>query len=335
MRVRRQSIASSESLGDPGGSRRRLLRLAAVAGRIVGFGLVVFLVIRLAVLWRDHPIDFGHADIALLAASFVFTLAAVVLPGVVWIWILRWLGVEAPLRWVVLYFRAQMGKYLPGGVWQYAGRAALLNVRNVRLSTATLSLAIEFVAGAVAAGIVGAAVLEPWPLVAVGIAVAVVILGRRRLRGLLSRPFSVPGGARIRLTREQAAAAYRAGVRATFLYTPLWLLHGASVWLLARGLFGAPAADLWFYTGAFAVSWLAGLAAVFAPGGIGVREAVLAALLTPKIGAANAIVVAVASRMFFAAVDLLLGLAALSIREQSGPSASNLDARVTSSSEPT
>src|SRR5262249_28404417 len=152
-----------------------------VVGRIVGFGLVVFLVIRLALLWRDHPIDFNHADIALLAASFVLTLAAVVVPGFVWIWILRWLGVAAPLGWVALYSRAPLGKYLPGGVWQYAGRAALLNVRSVRLSTATLSLAIEFVAGAIAAGIVGAAVLEPWPLLAVAVVVAVVTLGRRRL----------------------------------------------------------------------------------------------------------------------------------------------------------
>jgi uncharacterized membrane protein YbhN (UPF0104 family) len=82
------------------------------------------------------------------------------------------------------------------------------------------------------------------------------------------------------------------------------------LWLLAYGLFGVPAGELRVFVGAFAVSSLAGFVAVFAPGGIGVREAVLAALLAPRIGQADAIALALASRLILIAADLGGGAAA-------------------------
>ena len=95
-------------------------------------------------------------------------------------------------------------------------------------------------------------------------------------------------------------------IHATLLYLPVWLLLGASFWLCASGLVTVPADDLALYMGAFAVAWLAGLLAIYAPGGLGVREAVLVALLHGRIGAADALVVAAASRLILILVDVLL-----------------------------
>jgi glycosyltransferase 2 family protein len=106
-----------------------------------------------------------------------------------------------------------------------------------------------------------------------------------------------------------------ATARGALLYIPSWLVLGASFWLCARGLAGAPSHDLAFYTGAFAMAWLAGLLAVYAPGGLGVREAVLVALLSSRIGAADALVVAAASRLILIGVDVVLaGLATMALR---------------------
>src|SRR5262249_57144658 len=95
-------------------------------------------------------------------------------------------------------------------------------------------------------------------------------------------------------------------LRASLLYLPVWLLLGASFWLCARGLVAVPASDLALYMGAFAVAWLAGLLAIYAPGGLGVREAVLVALLHWRIRAADALVVAAASRLMLILADVLL-----------------------------
>src|SRR5436190_915077 len=73
-------------------------------------------------------------------------------------------------------------------------------------------------------------------------------------------------------------------------------LVGLSFWLTARALVPVPLEDLGFYTGVFAIASLAGLFAFFAPVGLGVREAVLVALLRPRLGTADALLVAAASR---------------------------------------
>jgi uncharacterized membrane protein YbhN (UPF0104 family) len=68
--------------------------------------------------------------------------------------------------------------------------------------------------------------------------------------------------------------------------------------------------------GAFAVAMTVGLFAVFAPSGLGVREAVLVAALLPLLGPGDgvgvALGIALASRMLFILADVVTaGLAAL------------------------
>jgi glycosyltransferase 2 family protein len=113
--------------------------------------------------------------------------------------------------------------------------------------------------------------------------------------------------------------AVRATFLATFLYLPVWLVLGGSFWLSARGLLDVPEYDAAFYVGAFAIAWLAGLVAVYAPGGLGVREAVLVALLSSRIGAANALVLAAASRLIFILADVVLAGAATAALRRGRP----------------
>jgi uncharacterized membrane protein YbhN (UPF0104 family) len=64
--------------------------------------------------------------------------------------------------------------------------------------------------------------------------------------------------------------------------------------------------------GGFALAYISGLVAVFAPGGLGVREGVLAALL-PRAGAesVSAEALAVATRLWTTTAELLLLLGVL------------------------
>ena len=71
------------------------------------------------------------------------------------------------------------------------------------------------------------------------------------------------------------------------------------------------AIDVLRYAGVFAAAWVAGFVVVVAPGGLGVREAVIVALLQGRLGEAEAIVLATASRIAFTVVDLSAGVPAL------------------------
>jgi uncharacterized membrane protein YbhN (UPF0104 family) len=283
---------------------------------VLGLTLLALLVARLWSLWSEHPVDLGEADPGLLTLAILATAAPVPIPGLIWVRLLRWLGVPAPWSWTNLYLRAQLGKYLPGGVWQYAGRAALARFYGAPLRPAAASLAIELVTATAAAAFVGLAALYPWAAtIVVPVAAASVLLMRRSravasaLAGALGRLERV----RRAVTAADATLAARAGLRTGLLFLPLWVFQGLALWLLGHALFGVSTGELRYFVGALAIAFVAGLAAVFAPGGLGVREAVLAALLAPKIGETDAIALALASRVILVAADVACGAAALAL----------------------
>ena len=107
----------------------------------------------------------------------------------------------------------------------------------------------------------------------------------------------------------------RAAAAATPLYFGAWLVIGVSFWLTARSLVTIPVHELPFYIGAFGAAWVAGLVAIYAPGGLGVREGLLVVLLRGRIGTADAALVAALSRIVLTSVDVgLAGLSWLALR---------------------
>src|SRR5438093_10890795 len=76
-----------------------------------------------------------------------------------------------------------------------------------------------------------------------------------------------------------------------------WLAYGLAFWLLARGLGLPPTLPLATATGVFALGYILGLLALFAPGGVGVRELVFIGLLTPALGSGGAVALSVGSRV--------------------------------------
>jgi hypothetical protein len=236
-------------------------------------------------------------DWGALAGAVVLAAVGTAAGALIWLVILRGLGVRTERRWAGIFFQAQLGKYIPGSVWQYAGRAAAARAYGIPVRPVAMSLPIEFAASAIAAGAMGAFLLGWWG-VAVVLVVAVLLVA--------------PAGPSLARKRELTTT-----MRATLLYLPVWLLLGGSFWLCARGLVAVRAEDLAVYMGAFAVAWLVGLLAVYAPGGLGVREAVLVALLSSRIGAADALVVAAASRLILIFVDVVLaGIATATLRRR-------------------
>jgi glycosyltransferase 2 family protein len=296
------------SLGETFAERATAIRenpAVRVLGRLATAAIVVLLAVRLWQLWRRHPVDFGHLDGAIFAGAVAVSVVAVSAYGLVWPYLLRRLGTPAPLSWVTLFFKSQLGKYIPGSVWQYAGRIGLARNRGVPVKRAALSIAAEIGYSALAAAATASLLLSGAASAGVFFAVAgTFVLGAFLLRRVGSgRPVS----------RETLVAALGVAPAAVVLYLVVWAIYGLAFWMTGRALFAIPAADLPHYMGVFALAWLAGLVAVFAPGGIGVREAVIVALLSGRLHQADAIVLAATSRIVLTATDLVLGAASFGL----------------------
>jgi len=289
--------------------------VARLVGRVIALTLLVLLGLRLWQLWRREPVDFGKIDGAVFVAAVVLSVVAVTAYGLVWPYLLRRLGTPAPYSWITLFFKSQLGKYLPGSVWQYAGRVGLAHSRGVPVQRGLVSVVAEIGYSAVAAAAASSLILGWAAAIGVFLGLALllglVVVLRPHLSALLARtPSLAPGG---RVDRESILGAFGAAPTTVVLYLLVWGLYGIAFWTTGRALFAVPVSDLARYVAVFALAWLAGLVAVFAPGGIGVREALIAALLSTRLGEANAIVLAGTSRIVLTVIDLVAAAASFGV----------------------
>jgi uncharacterized membrane protein YbhN (UPF0104 family) len=295
---------------------RRLLGspAARALGTLVGIGLLTLLVLRLGELWDEHPLSLEEASVSLLLAGFLASVLAVTAFGAVWPTVLRALGVDPPRGLLTAFYAGQLGKYLPGAAWQYAGRAALAVRLGVPLRTAGVSLALEAGCSLGAALLVAPLVLavDAWELVAVVAAVTAFALLAAAASGLPAT-LALLRRTVARLAGDESGSHLHRLPGVVGRYALVWLAFGLAFWLTARALYDVPLADLPLYTGTFALAWAAGFAAVFVPAGLGVREAVIVAVLREQLGESEAIVVAAASRIAYTLVDLAGGATALAL----------------------
>jgi len=202
-----------------------------------------------------------------------------------------------------VWFIANLGRYVPGKVWSIAGMIVLATRKGVAAWAASAA-AIVVQALGLATAVAMAGVTLPRTgtgvrlVVAAGLAGAVLLaltssrvietIARRipRLAGLRPLPMGALLG---------AGASTAIG----------WIGYGASLWALVRGLGLPDGLPLAVATGGFALAYCAGLLALFAPGGIVVREGVLVAILAPHLGPGPALALSLGSRVVLTAAELV------------------------------
>ncbi|WP_423463194.1 lysylphosphatidylglycerol synthase domain-containing protein [Promicromonospora sp. MS192] len=299
--------------------------VVARAGRVVRSRWVRwgFLVVALGLaVWY---VAGNRAELARAAAGLsVAEAASVVVLGVVYVWctLLAWRAVLAdlgsPLRLgpaVTVFGVSQLGKYVPGGVWNVVAAAEVGAGNGVPRSRAATSMLVA-VAVSVASGAAVGAVALPfvsstawgaWSWVVWAAPAVVVVLAPPVLNRLIGLALRVAG----RPAPEHPMTWGGLG-RAAVWSVAGWLVAGLQLWVLCTGLGMTPSARTFaLATGGWALAWTAGFLFVLAPAGAGVREVVLAAVLAGALsGPATGLAVLV-SRVALTLVDLAFAGAGL------------------------
>lgn len=250
--------------------------------------------------WLPDPMLFAAASALLLLSYFV--------SGLLWGLVVRDLGGPTipPVEAVQFFMIANLGRYIPGKVWQIAGLAALAKGRGVPPVTATgaavLGQGISLVAAATVG--MGAFLGGPEQYRRWGVVGAAVVGG---LVVLLSIPsvFQRLARAWFRLARTETSSSLGSvhGLRWLALFVLNWVLYALSFWVLARSL--GLGGGLVPVASAFTAAYVLGYAMIFAPAGLGPREGFLIVFLTPHLGAAASALIAVVSRLWTTLVELI------------------------------
>jgi len=250
-----------------------------------------------------------HAGPLLLGSALVLLTLAVLISA--WTASLRWCaarihGLDAAKVW----FTANLARFLPGGVWQFASLAVMASRYGVTPAAATATVLLEQIV-LLLTGLAVVAAFTPivlhatWWRAALAVALvlgaAILLLLPRLTRRLPS------------LTLVWSQLRAKQLLLFALMLTVPWLLYGLAFRLLALGLLEPVSGSWGFYIAAFTGSYLAGVIAVFAPAGLLVREAALISVLTPVLGGGDAVILAVASRVWLTALEILAGLVVLAL----------------------
>jgi glycosyltransferase 2 family protein len=285
--------------------------------RILQFGagaLLVGLAVRsIAVNWeslRTQPIEWRISP-AWIVTSVLVVFAAYSVLIEAWRRVVLSMGERLAFGSAVrIWFLASLGKYVPGKVWAVAGAAVLAQRAGVDPSVA-VAAALVLQALAVASGAAAVALTARDAFQAAGpgmlpLAAAVVLLSFAGIAALASQPVldrinrllpsSIPPLRAVPPTK--LAVAFAANLLA-------WAAYGVSLLCLARGLLPGVVLSLPQAIGVFTCSYLVGLLALFAPGGLGPRESVFLLMLAGDIGLKPAAALALASRLLLTGTEVL------------------------------
>lgn len=281
---------------------RRLVRLGGLAVVLASLG---YLAQGLAAQFDAvRAFHLGAREIAAIAIASLLVGLAMTGLALVWISLLtEGLRGGGRRRLFVAYAKSSIFKYLPGNVFHFVGRnvyAKTDDATHWRLAVATiaeLALSAFSALGLAALFLVVDGTVLPWASWSwATLAVAGAIGGAWLVWRVL------PG----RLGRLAGLHALRGGLpRAMLLSALSFFALGA----IAAGFAHAVWPDRFATAGTigvFLIAWLAGFVVPGAPGGLGVREAVIVLFLSPQVGEATALQFALLLRVVSTIGDVVL-----------------------------
>ena len=282
----------------------RVCRLRKLA---YGFGAIICVasLAYVGVVFFRHLEGFRHSDWRdleiqpLIGASLLYA-AALLATSAVWpLLVHSTQRTTSFARLLLIGLASQSGKYLPGNVVHYFGRAALARTyaigwkRSAEFTVLELSTAVT--AGLLVAFLSILSGVEHWRILSDYIPeVAAVVLGA-------AGAISVFG-----LRAHSAAhvmSAFGSSVAA-------FVLAGYSFYLVTAAMPGFADGDRLTTIGMFALAWIAGFVVPGVPAGLGIREVILLGLLAPSVGSANAVLAVGVHRLLSIGIDVLVALVA-------------------------
>jgi uncharacterized membrane protein YbhN (UPF0104 family) len=201
----------------------------------------------------------------------------------------------------------QLAKYIPGGVWHFVGRMGAYRASGLSIKKASKAMVVENLWLVLSAFLVGALlsfsfiaktlVETSWGIDLQGLQLPTTLV--LLVLWIVALWFIE------RFRQREKPLSWKEIVKDLFLQVTIWLFIGCSFFVLTARFENFEFLGL--VVGGFCLSWAIGYLTVFAPGGLGAREAVLVGILASVIPPQDTIILAAVHRIIWVVTELLLG----------------------------
>lgn len=290
-------------------------RLFFVAQLVIAAALLWFAGGKIAAQWQAaRAASFGfRPDWILIALSAVPVLAAYAVLIATWRLMVQGWGSSLPFVAATrIWFISNLGRYIPGKVWQIGAMGVLAQRAGVSpviaTGSAVLVNVVNLLAGVAVVAVSSAGLLRR-PVLVVGLAAAAgaAIIAAPRMISPAVRMIRWMTGREVRIPALPARPIWMAAL----LSMAAWALYGIAFRLFAAGVTPESTGPVGSWIAVFTASYLIGYVTVVAPGGVLVREAALIGFLAQlhlASGGAGTLI-AVASRLWLTVLEVLPGAA--------------------------
>lgn len=260
--------------------------------------------------WPDLAANWTSLSVGYLVLSTMVLLLNFWLVATAWAVVFRDRDEPIPThRAFAIIYAAQLGRYVPGKIWLFLGQVYMAEKLGYRKTTALTASALQILAGTVAAVLVMSVGLLGggydarlfWVSVVVGLGgLAALLLLPTRLEHIVNRWRCRRGSEPVSL-----AVGRLTTLKVVGLLVLAWVAHCVAFVLLARALTTFSIETAFGLAFAYNFAYLVGFYVLIAPGGIGVREGTLTALITGVLGAGLAGVMALLQRVWYLVAELV------------------------------
>jgi len=203
----------------------------------------------------------------------------------------------------------QLGKYVPGGIWQFAARFGAYKSNQLTVKKMGKAFFLEnvwVVLGGAMGGLFFLLLGDPRNLLQkIGIQLPAQLILPLVLLCIVLWLAGIFIFQRISHKEDPVKHSLWRTLRLFANHFLMYLTMGVSFFLLFTFL-GLD--DLFFTVGGYIISYLAGYVAIFAPGGIGVREVVSVALFAGLAPQAELAAITIVHRLLYTLIEFAMGL---------------------------
>ena len=253
----------------------------------------------------------------LLSVSAILLVGYFVSTGIGWWFFICFFGGRLSLLQAVrISALSMLGKYIPGKIWTVAGKIYMANYEGVSNQITYVASLYEFIVVNISGIIVffifdffsSAKILKPYFIFIIALFASILIVFPNAITWFLNHTLRIVKQPLVTISLKRSQLSF-----VLLYYMITWLLCGYSYSLFVWGFFP----DLAYaqLTSSLVLSYIVGFVAIFAPGGVGIREGTMASLLIMYgVTSDVAIFVSLCSRVWSTAGELILILPLYFIR---------------------
>jgi len=286
--------------------KKKILR-KTIQGSIVVI-IFFFLFRNLYTNWASVKEYSWHFNYPLLILSFLCVVCIFLFLIMMWQLILYKLGANLKFKKAFrIWFLSALGRYIPGKVWQILGMVYLANKEGISVEksvTSALLVQVLSIIPGMTLGIITLSFLTPsfhkWIYPSLFIIPLGIILVYPPFLEKIINFFAL----KLKRPKINFNAKFKEILIFISFYFLSWIFYGFAFFLFTRSVTSIPFQKALLFPGIFAGAYLIGLLTIFVPGGLGVREGILAYLLSFILPLPIATAISLASRVWLTLAEL-------------------------------